>query len=408
MLELDVEQEVQSRLAQAMSWRKALLGSTFYFPLPVLASLDYERKGRWLTGKDEYALSDLVGLDAQQRPVVLFQGPDLDARIPYLLWRYDVEGPCVVEEIDLRRRTVTTTTTIVDGIASMVTSGNPGGFSSTRLLRYEGEQLVRADIAACYCDSGPSAVVKEADWSPDGRLWQIRHDAEPLDPPLADAPLDERLAAALEQASAMRSNTIVWDGRISAPEPWPADTRGLASSLAGAYFDAILSAIPENADVEWIDIRIQAQPGSLALPPRVMAAGPSFVASVMACGIVGLDVIGHLWTQEPGADANEIKLVDELDEPALHAGRAISTALREPVLSADNQAAGDMLLELAGALADRLGHACKAGRLPLALVHPEGLTENPMATAFEAAERTIRTGPVDRFIATIGADPATD
>lgn len=412
LLDLDVERELESRVADVACWRKASLGAMFFSPLPLLADGVVERRGRWLTDDDEHLLADLVGLDDQQRPLVVFQGPDPSLRIPRYLWRYDIGEPWVLEDIDLRRWTVSRMSATVDGTATVLVTGQAGSSPLTRvrILRYDGPRLARTETASVVSDREPVAAVRTARWGPDGRRWQILEGIErvPLPAALTDASLDQRLAGALARASTIEATTTVWDGRISAPEPWPTDTGGMAASLADAYANAILSAVPGPAGLEWIDIRITTNPGDLALPPRVMAASSSFVASLKARNITGLHVIGTLWSQEPGADAVEIEIVDALDEPALHAGRAISTALGRTAPPADDQAARDVLLELVDVLADRLGQAYDDNRLPLALIHPEGLTENPTTTAFNGAERTIGSAALDRFVSILGADSATD
>ena len=187
--------EAQRRLAEldgahesaaAATWRSATVGSSFFLPIPLVAQDEPSLEGEWCAEGDA-PMFDRVGLDALGRPVAhLLVIGGLDG-FPQHLWEWDDDGSFLEIQLSGHFGPYVRRVRVVDGRIEHVATASAEGRTSVRLLRWSGEQAVRADHAERWDGGGiDSATVV------DPAIGLRRHEEEATD----------ELHAGLERAAA--------------------------------------------------------------------------------------------------------------------------------------------------------------------------------------------------------------
>jgi hypothetical protein len=368
--ELDWAAAVADARERVVRWR-AVDGvvADFYKPLPLVAKGG--RHGDWLAeGAEPNSAPDWVGIDADDRPVIVVGDRGSQWERVRTLWRYDEGG---FDEIDQR---TFLRATVVDGRV-VRTADSDGHYAHAGVVTWDGDHAVRYDRVEPWPDSDV--------WRSD--IWDLEHDASGTPTRLRYAMDNETpvgFAAALAHAHALAGDKLVWDGRIALPEPWPEDPDALVEPLARALDTALRAAVAAAPVDAPFCLRVTNPGGSrgVHLPPRAIVAGAALRDQVRAAsGHDGQALDAMLLSEGDGVAT--LELTDLLDADALRACRVISTALETSDRPRSRAGAA-----LADALGDRLSVLLNATPPPgaadpfaalVAFGDPYGDQEDPLA-----------------------------
>lgn len=333
---LDWDAAVAEARAQVVRWREIDgVVANFYKPLPLVTK--GERRGNWLAeGAETHRTPDVVGLDAQHRPVLTVGERGTRWETVGALWRYDDDG---FDEID--RRTFLRATT-KDGRVVRTAEADAHA-TRAGVVTWDGDRAIRYDRVEPWRDQDV--------WRSD--IWDLHHDAEGRPTRLRYAMDNETptgFEAALAHAHALAPTDLLWDGRIALPEPWPDDPEALVEPLAQALDAALRTAVADAPIDEPFCLRVHNGVGgsSPALPPVGLVASGAFRDRMRrASGNDGeaVDAIHFA----AGSGVARLELTELLDSDALHACRVLSTALASADWPRNRSAA--LIVE---ALGDRL------------------------------------------------------
>jgi hypothetical protein len=397
---LDVGREERSARAAVATWRRVDPFSSFFLPLPLVAQRVPSLAGAWRDEGDERGRGEHVGLDAHGRPVVhvLDFGSEFE-RAKHLWWW---EGDGSFWEIELmgsgphvRRARV------VDGRIAYVATATDGGSSSVELLRWQGDQAVRSDLAERWVHGSGHDAAVEADIAPSGVVERLRRRYED---PVGD------LAAGVAHAGALVPDTVLWDGRVSRPEPWPGEAAAaaLVEPLAVALDAALRAATAAAAIEQPFLLEVRQHHDGPAYPPAGWLAGVRWRDRMRAASRHDGAPLSSLWRGVESGEVAELDLVDHLDEPALRSCRMLSTALRTGAPSTVNRAAA----AVADALGDRLAallHAAPPARAAdpfLALVHVGDPYGHDPELPMRRARNSAGDASFDRFMRSVASTAA--
>ena len=361
---LDPQRELARALEAAASVRGVTPFSGFFAPLPHVVQSGVSLFGAFWDGED----SDHVHLDGRGRPVAHVSRYETLA-----LWEWDEDGSFL--EISVRGQTVRRFRT------DHVVTASADGWMSLERLTWRDGCAVRSDRATL-TPHGVHPLALEAAYDADGRLERVRR--------AWDDPAPGDLRSGLERAALLAPDRVDWDGRVSSPEPWPADAEALVEPLASAL-DAALRGAVADAPVA-APFVLQVFAAEDVFPPRARVVGDAWRAGLRSeAGLLDL----HDAVQ--AGYGVELDLVDRLDPDALRACRALNTAFH-PSARRTRDPGADTLADAAG---DRLAELLHAAPLPgaadpfLALVEFSG-----RASGTRGRERARRTAPqYERFMA---------
>jgi hypothetical protein len=357
---LSIQEEVLAAREAVVRWRPAEGGSTFFHPAPQIARPTVAVDGVWAP-RDEPRFGDvLVGVDADGRPlVVLEESRDDRWSKAIALFVWSAGG---FDEIEMAYRdTRYHRYRVVDGRVVHRVSVEEDCYE-VALLSWSGGRVVRADIASAYADGDLGAAARTASFGDDdeplvvhrAHAWVERNDEDAAKPG-GDAAT--ALAGALRRAASLHPAEMEWDGRISRPTPLPDDPSELVEGLAVALADAIGAAVTDAAALEPFCVEVRERREGPLVPPVVHIAGRVFRDRMREASGDDMQAIMVIDRRAADGDVVSDDLVDRLDDRALEACRALSTAARWPAATAGVD-------ELIRGLGDRLAELLHARAWP--------------------------------------------
>jgi hypothetical protein len=394
---LDVGREEASARRAVASWRTVDPFSSFFRPLPLVAQRVPSLEGEWREPDDEPGRGELVGLDDQGRPLAHLLDPAGEFERAKHLWRWEGDGS--FWEIELMGSGPhVRCARMVDGRLGYVVTATHGGASSVELLRWRAGQAARSDLAERWEHGLGHDAAVEADIGPDGLVERLRRGHE-------DAVGD--LRSGLAHAAALAPTEIVWDGRVSRPEPWPGDAAAAAmvEPLAVALDRALRAAAAAAATERPFLLEVFQRGDSPAYPPIGWVAGVRWRDRMRGASRHDGAPLSSLWRGVESGDVAELELVDHLDERALRSCRMLSSALRTGAPWTRNRAAA----AVADALADRLAALLHARPLAgaadpfLALVRIGDPYTGDREDAMRRARGAAGDAHVDRFMRSVAS-----
>ena len=320
--------EVQAARSLVESWRVAEGSASFLHPAPLVVQPRIELEGEWAPYDVPDFSDELVGLDGLGRPrIVLLNSGDERWERPYTLFDWWQDG---VEVIGLhgheaaihryRRR---------EGRVVHRVSARGGDVEVQRVI-WAGDLPVRTEGGAVGVDGRLRASAQTATYDAAGRPGVIRRaytvlrEAGPV--PADEAGIALLVASALKHAATLQTADITWDGRILRPTALPEDPSTLVEPLAIALCNAIAAAVGEAAQIEPFCVDVTQRLDGPRLPPIVYIGGRAFRDQVRSSSGYDQQAIVDLRNGVASGDVVFDDLVDRLDEPALEACRALSTA----------------------------------------------------------------------------------
>jgi hypothetical protein len=156
----------------------------------------------------------------------------------------------------------------------------------------------------------------EADYAADGRLERVRRSFARDD--------TDDLDAGLERAASIAPERVIWDGRVSAPEPWPDDPEALVGPLAAALDRAVRDALAD-APVE-APFVVEVIGGERSFVPQARIVGAAWRDLVRGRSQHDGAALSDLHEAVAHGHGVQVDLVDRLDAEALRACRAFTTA----------------------------------------------------------------------------------
>ena len=130
----------------------------------------------------------------------------------------------------------------------------------------------------------------------------------------------------MKHAATLQTADITWDGRILHPTELPEDPATLVEPLATALCDAIAAAVGEAAHIEPFCVDVSQRHEGPRFPPFIRIGGRAFRDRVRLASGNDQQAIMDLRIGVATGDVVFDDLVERLDEPALKACRALSTA----------------------------------------------------------------------------------
>jgi hypothetical protein len=343
----DRDTELEAARSRVKRWRPAEGGSTIYHPAPLIARPILRVKGGWLPRLPAYG-GELVGLDEHERPLLVLLAAGEEQEWALTLFTWSGDG---FEEIDLRSHGPEIHVYgVIDGRVVHRVSGNEGE-AEVALVTWDGERAVRLDRSSMQAGGYVAASALAAAFDRDGEIVMIRRahevvaddDAEVVEDPASLLP------AALARAATLRPSAIAWDGRVERSEPLPDDPWTLVEPLALALADAIARAVADAAHLEPFCVEVTRHHDGPSFPPRIRIAGRARRDRMRAASGHDRQAIVYLGDDGDG-DVVSQDLVERLDEPALAACRALSTATRPGA----DRSSPELLSDVVRALGDRL------------------------------------------------------
>ena len=342
---LDWGAAVAEARAQVVRWRAVdNVVADFYKPLPLVAKGG--QCGDWLAEDAEpHGHPTAVGLDAHGRPVLAVSDRGAEWEAPRTIWRYDEGG---FDEIDRR---AFLRATVEDGRVVRTAGAEPEA-THAGVITWDGDHAVRYDRVEPWRDRDV--------WRAD--IWDLEIDAEGRPTRLRyawDTATPTGFDAALAQAHALAPTTLLWDGRIALPEPWPDDPDALVEPLAQAL-DAALRAAVAAAPVDApFCLRVLNGGGdSPSFPPIGIVASAAFRDRMRHASGQDGEALEAMRRREDDGVAT-LELTELLDADALRACRVLSTALASSDWPRNRAAA-----LVADALGDRLATLLNAAPPP--------------------------------------------
>ncbi len=392
---LDWGNAVAEARGRVVRWR-AVDGvvADFYKPLPLVAKGG--RSGGWLAEDAEpLGRPDAVGLDEHDRPVLVVGNRGADREVPRTAWRYDDDG---FDELDQR---TFLRATVEDGRVVRTVDADSHA-THAGVITWDGDRAVRYDRIEPWHDRDV--------WRAD--VWDLEHDAAGRPTRLRyamDTATPVGFDAALAHAHALATTSLLWDGRIALPEPWPEDPDALVEPLARAL-DAALRAAVAAAPVDapfCLRVRNAAGTSSPSFPPVGIVAGAAFRDRVRSASGHDGEALQAMLLAE-GDGVARLELTDLLDADALRACRVLSTALRTTDWPRNRAAA-----PVADAVGDRLSAllnaeppagAAEPFAALVAVGDPYGEERDPLARLRAAGSRRVAA-----FVASVASTrPAVD
>jgi hypothetical protein len=378
-------------MARAVRWRRVSPMASFYHPLPFIARDDLDLYGRWLDAAGDGISPDLVGLDAEDRPVLVLTGPNSEYRRATHSWRYLDDG---FEEL-ARHGTILRRAIVSEGRVRWIVECGVTQSVAVSHLSWAGNEAIRCDKASMWRERPATSLASVLEIDRDGCYDRLRRDAtrDETSTPVADAVA--AIERALAVAAALRPETTVWDGRVLRPEPWPDHPEALVEPLASALDAALRHTATRSGVAEpfCLVVRHDAYSDGPALPPSGRLAGVGFRERMRAASAHDGAAILQLHRGDAPDEVATLELVDHLDTEALHACRVFSTALHHRNRPADERA--DALI---AALAERLSERLNARP-------PAGATE-PFAALVHIDDPYGQLNPLTRYAETVGKDRA--
>jgi uncharacterized protein YwqG len=339
--ELDCEAAVAAAKGKVVRWRRAVSSSTFFDPMPLVARRVATLRGSWIDDSDadeeELWRVELVGFDAHDRPVVVVERPgDQYERVTHL-WDYRLDG---FDAVAPDHGSFMRCATDADGRVRHVVACDPDGEVAVQLLTWRGAHAIRCDEADALPDLPPSSAATTALYDGEGNVERLlrAYSPGPKEGPPAD--LIAALATALDVAATLTPDQMIWDGRVRALEPWPADPEALIESLAQALDRALRAAAAEAGVSDPFCLAVHMLPHleHPAFPPAGLLAGVVFRDRMRAASVHDGAALQQLRLSGLGAGVAALELTDYLDADALRACRALSSAF-DGAWSSSRQAA---------------------------------------------------------------------
>ncbi len=382
--------------------------ASFLHPAPLVVQPHIELEGEWAPYDVPDFSDELVGLDGLGRPrIVLLNSGDERWERPYTLFDWWQDG---VEVIGLhgheaaihryRRR---------EGRVVHRVSARGGDVEVQRVI-WAGDLPVRTEGGAVGVDGRLRASAQTATYDAAGRPGVIRRaytvlrEAGPV--PADEAGIALLVASALKHAATLQTADITWDGRILRPTALPEDPSTLVEPLAIALCNAIAAAVGEAAQIEPFCVDVTQRLDGPRLPPIVYIGGRAFRDQVRSSSGYDQQAIVDLRNGVASGDVVFDDLVDRLDEPALEACRALSTASGRGSRRDDFDAVVAVVRSLGDRLAALLFEQEWAGTADpfLPLVHVTYFSgSGGMALAFRRAVDGAGREHVERFLASIAS-----
>jgi hypothetical protein len=260
-------------------------------------------------------------------------------------------------------------------------------------LTWSDGRAVRTDGARASVN-GVHPFAADATYATGGRLERVRRDW------LSDDAGD--LAEGLERAATIVPERVIWDGRVSAPEPWPEDADALVEPLAAALDRAIRAAIADApVEAPFVVQVVTSGEARTTFPPRVRVVGAAWRDRMRKRSKYDGAAIGELYKAVDAGHGVALDLVDRLDEAALRACRAFTTAFDATAIWTRDRRSDALADAVGDRLAALLNGAPVAGAADpfLALVQVGG-----QYSSSDGLERARRTAPhFDRFMASVAS-----
>ena len=407
---VDVDAEVSAARELVGVWRVGAGGWTFLHPAPLIVRATVALEGAWAP-RDEPVFGDvLVGLDDGGRPLLVLENSGIGVwDRPVALFVWSADG---FDEVDLSYRDARhhRYRVVDDRVVHRVSVESES--CEVALVSCSGGRAVRADIASACGYVGVSAAARTASFGDDEPLVVRRgyvRVAERDDDSSADALAGDSataaLAAALPHAASLHPVEIEWDGRISPPTPLPADPSALVEDLAVALADAIAAAVTDAAALEPFCVEVRERHDRPLLPPVIHIAGRAFRDRMREASGDDMQAIMVIAERAAGGDVVSEDLIDRLDDRALEACRALSSAARPRAAPADV----DGLVAIVRGLGDRLAELLCARSWPqttdpfLALVRLCYLGDDGLALAIRRAVDSAGREHVERFLQSVSS-----
>lgn len=365
--ELDLDVELAR--ADVVRWRGVTSFATFFRPLPLVAQVYPSCDGRWTDEDEHMTFPARLALDGRGRPVALVRdGLFSDGERPVVVWHY---GEGWLEQLDARGEVLRAT---LDGDRVVRIVAVREEMTRFEEVAWDEDVAVRADVVRRRCDGSQERLVRTALIGIDGDVERVFVDGD-----------------------------LVWDCRVSRPEPWPEDPVGLVEPLARALDRALRAAALASGVAEPFCVEVHSGGDGPAWPPFARLGSSAFRDRMRRSSRADAAAIDHLYLGEEGGDVARLSVVDELDAEALRACRALSTALAPG--SPYNPDAGSVADAVAERLAQLLCANPPAGSVDpfLALVYT-GSSELP--AALERARRVAGGERVEAFLASVAAPSA--
>jgi hypothetical protein len=388
---LDWGAAVAEARAQVVRWR-AVDGAVadFYKPLPLVAKGG--RRGDWLAeGAEPHRHPDAVGLDAHDRPVLAVRDRGADWEAPRTIWRYDDGG---FDEIDQR----TFLRATVEDARVVRTADAESHATHAGVVTWDGDRAVRYDRVEPWRDRDVwRADIWDLEADAEGRPTRLRYAMDNATPTGFDA--------ALAHAHALAPTTLLWDGRVALPEPWPDDPDAMVEPLAQAL-DAALRAAVGAAPVDapfCLRVRNGGGTSSPPFPPVGIVASAAFRDRMRGASGHDGQALEAMRLGE-GDGVATLELTELLDADALRACRVLSTALASSDWPRNRAAA-----RIADALGDRLSALLNAAPPPGAAEPFAALVDvgDPYGDERDSLARCARCSPPRVWRTTPSGWPAT-
>jgi hypothetical protein len=369
--------------------------ASFYEPLPFIARGDRNLYGRWLDDPGDGISPDRVGFDAEDRPVVVLSLPGSEYERAMHCWRYLHDG---FEELE-RDGTVVRRAIASEGLVRWIVESDRTGSLSVSRLSWAANEAVRCDEAHAGRGRQALSAVSMLEIDRDGchgRLWRgFTGNETPTSTSTPVAEVVDDLERALAIAATLPAENVLWDGRVSRPEPWPDHPEALVEPLALALDRALRETAARSGVAEpfCLTVHAGARTEGPAFPPTGRLAGVAFRERMRAASVHDGAAITQLHLGDAPDGVAVLELVDHLDNDALRACRVLSTAVDHRNWSPDHPADA-VIAALAQRLSERLNHR------PLT-----GATE-PFAALVHDNDLYGDRDPLARYTVTVGADRA--
>ena len=359
--ELDIDAELAR--AGVVEWRWTTGNATFYRPLPRFADSEHDRVGEYLDRPHGGVFPEQVGLDGDRRVVAQLNAAGTEFERVQSVWRWEDDA-----YVELDRRHVIRWTA-----STMVRAGRH--FPDRIELRRSETRIEGADEL----EDGIRPFAREL--RGDRILVGFGERAETF-------------AVALAAATAIAPDRILWDGRVSEPEPWPEDPQALIEPLARALDTALRAGGAGVAEPYLLKV----SPYSYwQRPPVGRIASRVYRDRIRAASRNDGEALS-LDPDAPAADVLRYELVELLDETSLRACRALATASARGMPRERNELARpivDAVLErLAELLCGQPWPGAAEPFLPLVMAHDEQHT-------FARARRIAGDERVDAFLESV-------
>ena len=327
--ELDCEAAVAAAKGKVVRWRRAVSSSTFFDPVPLVARTVATLRGSWIddfdADEEELWRVELVGFDAHDRPLVVVERPGDQYERVTRLWDYRLDG---FDAVAPGRGSLMRCVTDADGRVRHVVACERDGEVAVKLLTWRGEHAVRCDEAGALPDVPPSSGATTALYDGEGNVQRLLVASSPGAEEGPPADFIATLATALNVAATLTPDQMIWDGRVRALEPWPADPEVLIEPLAQALDRALRAAAAEAgvADPFCLTVHMLPHLEHPAFPPAGLLAGVAFRDRMRAASAQDGAALQQLRLSGRGDGVAALELTDFLDFDALRACRALSSA----------------------------------------------------------------------------------